>query len=999
MTYSTHGGEMAAYREEEDPFEEDIVFDQAGLLNNASKMNTAIRRVSSGKCVLFAKTLGLCGAFFGLGLCIAIPGPTYLSPSMELESSLSPIYVVRTSGYVIGSIMGGVLFDRFNRLFLLFLSLLLTAVFITVTPWCQSFLILESCMIILGITMGFLDTGGNVLCLDLWGRNSGPFMQALHFSFGLGAFVAPLLAAPFLESTLVNSTLSTEFAHTVTEFPVHLEDSKSIFYHEGRFRREVESLKGFPDLGSDEIVRNVSNTSLFPDNTVNVSDVTSPLSFTESSTFPSDIHSESVSLSTQSTSPKPKVPKHKPNKIDASKLGNINWDKVHVGIPPAADLLPLTTTSTPPPSPPPLMQSTSPVTTITEASILSPSYTSTSGNTPFPSPTSAFPASSVVVGGTSVSNPTTGSEITGERAEFSSISSKVSNPFSGSTGKIPSSSVATSAFPPVIQSVKSLSSIQSFKDSDLNETLYIMHNTKNGNTDVLKEISTEMGTSENEDSQVLPKKYAFSPVPTRETSGRSNTNLSRKNVMVSSLQWKADNKNISSLDSQQSLKEGNTNSVEHKVPEINFPHFSLEKAVFYDAKEPLSDNVYYENSTPTSTLKNTWLNSNVNGSMEDGRVHSDSFALKPSDENIALRKSEIVTTQDSVPIPTKLEQEDDVSASPVGVISTLATSVPAHHIHHKPGTFDNDTEHINTIFDIFANRIEKYGFNKIQFTYLIVGILVFLISLVFLGFLCHNPRDPKSKQEGLSGKKITNKVVHKLLVALMALFFFLYMGLEVTYGRLVLTPNIFNRYNIHSNLQLFIVFWGSFAAMRFASIFFASGFSPLTMLMLNFAFCTSGSIFVSFLADRFETALRVGTALIGIGLASMFPTGILWIERYIHVSNKVAAVFVIGVALGKLICPITIYKLMDIERMLFMYATLVINIICIFIFILLWWLASRQGEKYSVINNNGYQLANQHDEEEDMMDMSPSGSGVMPRRHCFSSEHRALLNGNIHRGP
>lgn len=56
---------MADQREEEDAFEEDIVFDQSGLLQS-SKMNTAIRRISSGKCTLFAKTLGLCGAFFGL---------------------------------------------------------------------------------------------------------------------------------------------------------------------------------------------------------------------------------------------------------------------------------------------------------------------------------------------------------------------------------------------------------------------------------------------------------------------------------------------------------------------------------------------------------------------------------------------------------------------------------------------------------------------------------------------------------------------------------------------------------------------------------------------------------------------------------------------------------------------------------------------------------------------------------------------------------------------
>nr|CAD7573897.1 unnamed protein product [Timema californicum] len=152
---------MASYKEEEDPFEE-IVFDQARLLNTTPKLNTAIRRVSSGKCVLFAKTLGICGVFFGLGLCIAIPGPTFLLPISELQvdvSLMTNIYVARSSGYAVGSIIGGILFDRFNRLFLLFVSLLLTSVFITVIPWCIVLWLLKACMVGLGMSMGFLDTG------------------------------------------------------------------------------------------------------------------------------------------------------------------------------------------------------------------------------------------------------------------------------------------------------------------------------------------------------------------------------------------------------------------------------------------------------------------------------------------------------------------------------------------------------------------------------------------------------------------------------------------------------------------------------------------------------------------------------------------------------------------------------------------------------------------------------------------------------------------------
>ena len=50
-----------------------------------------------------------------------------------------------------------------------------------------------------GFGGGSLDTGGNVAILKIWeNRDSGPYMHALHFTFGLGAFIAPLIARPFL---------------------------------------------------------------------------------------------------------------------------------------------------------------------------------------------------------------------------------------------------------------------------------------------------------------------------------------------------------------------------------------------------------------------------------------------------------------------------------------------------------------------------------------------------------------------------------------------------------------------------------------------------------------------------------------------------------------------------------------------------------------------------------------------------------------------------------
>ena len=51
-------------------------------------------------------------------------------------------------------------------------------------------------------------------CLEIWrGLNPGPYLHSLHFSYSFGAFLAPLLAKPFLgvpasAPVAVNSTLS-----------------------------------------------------------------------------------------------------------------------------------------------------------------------------------------------------------------------------------------------------------------------------------------------------------------------------------------------------------------------------------------------------------------------------------------------------------------------------------------------------------------------------------------------------------------------------------------------------------------------------------------------------------------------------------------------------------------------------------------------------------------------------------------------------------------------
>lgn len=59
--------------------------------------------------------------------------------------------------------------------------------------------------------MGALDTGANVWLINLWPSGCGPVLQVYHVAFGVGAFVAPFVAEPFLSSNIslaANDTLS-----------------------------------------------------------------------------------------------------------------------------------------------------------------------------------------------------------------------------------------------------------------------------------------------------------------------------------------------------------------------------------------------------------------------------------------------------------------------------------------------------------------------------------------------------------------------------------------------------------------------------------------------------------------------------------------------------------------------------------------------------------------------------------------------------------------------
>jgi MFS transporter, FHS family, Na+ dependent glucose transporter 1 len=140
------------------------------------------------------------GAFIALGFAGAVLGPTLPGLAAQTRSQLSQIsylFTAHSLGYLIGSFAAGRFYDRAhlsgNRIMAGMLAIM--AVMMCLIPEIPLLWLLTAAVLVLGSAEGVLDVGGNTLVVWVHGKKVGPFMNALHFAWGVGAFVAPVFVA------------------------------------------------------------------------------------------------------------------------------------------------------------------------------------------------------------------------------------------------------------------------------------------------------------------------------------------------------------------------------------------------------------------------------------------------------------------------------------------------------------------------------------------------------------------------------------------------------------------------------------------------------------------------------------------------------------------------------------------------------------------------------------------------------------------------------------
>ncbi len=144
------------------------------------------------------QNIGYYGSFFSLGLILASLGPTLPALAQQTGSPLHEIsflFMARSVGFILGALAAGRIYDRVKGNPLLAGAVVAMALSAALVPAVPLLWLLVMLFLLQGLVGSTVSVGGNTLLVWANRGRVGPLLGGLHFIWGVGAFISPIIVA------------------------------------------------------------------------------------------------------------------------------------------------------------------------------------------------------------------------------------------------------------------------------------------------------------------------------------------------------------------------------------------------------------------------------------------------------------------------------------------------------------------------------------------------------------------------------------------------------------------------------------------------------------------------------------------------------------------------------------------------------------------------------------------------------------------------------------
>ena len=217
----------------------------------------------------------------------------------------------------------------------------------------------------------------------------------------------------------------------------------------------------------------------------------------------------------------------------------------------------------------------------------------------------------------------------------------------------------------------------------------------------------------------------------------------------------------------------------------------------------------------------------------------------------------------------------------------------------NPGPWLNTQSFINSMGGFLSPLVISFSisrFGSYSFSFWFYALLACLLSAFF--FFIVSPTIRKTEKTDVVEEKYVPRFVY-----LVAVVFLLYIGAQASFNGWIFSIAT-SAYSMTSEnaRQLNSIFWGSMAVGRLVGIPISKNMRADRVLILSFI-GSMVSVLTAIIFPHSIGLLWAGTIGMGLFMALIFPSLMMYVEKQMHLSGKNAGMFFSATAVGGMLLP------------------------------------------------------------------------------------------------